>query len=307
MYDKTNLDVIMTENTTCPECGAKLPADAPAGVCPKCLLQVGMDVSQSDDESVADLPPTLVTDSVSPADVPTLSPTEHGGETSKSAPQIGTKIKYFGDYELLDEIARGGMGVVYKVRQVRLNRTVALKMILSGQFAGESDVQRFQTEAESAAALDHPGIVPIFEVGEHEGHHFFSMGLVEGDSLAARIAKSPLPPKEASELVRKIAEAVQYAHDQGVVHRDLKPANILLDKDGQPRVTDFGLAKRVKGDSDLTATGQILGTPSYMPPEQAAGRTGQVKKPADVYALGAVLYATLTGRPHSRQTTLSTH
>ncbi|MCH7687909.1 MAG: serine/threonine protein kinase, partial [Planctomycetes bacterium] len=165
-----------------------------------------MDVSLSDGESVA-AAPTLITDAVAPADAPTIPPTEHGGDTSKSAPQIGTKVKYFGDYELLGEIARGGMGVVYKARQVRLNRTVALKMILAGQFAGEADVRRFHVEAEAAAQLDHRGIVPIFEVGEHEGHHFFSMGLVEGDSLAARIADGPLPPKEAAELVRKIAEA----------------------------------------------------------------------------------------------------
>ncbi|MCZ6853442.1 MAG: serine/threonine protein kinase, partial [Gammaproteobacteria bacterium] len=286
----------MSTKKTCPDCGTELPPDAPAGVCPKCLLKAGIDDPATDGKSTAD-EPTLIADSASPADAPTIPPTEHARVASETAPEIGTRVKYFGDYELLDEIARGGMGVVYKARQVRLNRTVALKMILAGQFAGEADVQRFQTEAEAAAQLDHPGIVPIFEVGEHEGHHFFSMGLVEGDSLAARIADGPLPPKEAAELMRKIAEAIQYAHDRGVVHRDLKPANILLDNDGQPRVTDFGLAKKVKGDSSLTATGQILGTPSYMPPEQAAGRIDQVKESADIYALGGVLYAMLTGRP----------
>ncbi len=286
----------MSTNKTCSDCGTELPPDAPAGVCPKCLLKAGIEESGSAIESSAD-EPTLITDSAAPADSPAIPVSEHDEIASGAAPKIGMKVRYFGDYELLDEIARGGMGVVYRARQVRLNRTVALKMILAGQFAGEADVQRFQTEAEAAAQLDHPGIVPIFEVGEYEGHHFFSMGLVEGDSLAARISDGPLPPKEAADLVRRIAEAIQYAHDKGVIHRDLKPANILLDQDGQPRVTDFGLAKKVKGDSNLTATGQILGTPSYMPPEQASGRIDQVKESADIYSLGAVLYATLTGRP----------
>jgi len=283
----------MSTNKTCPDCGTELPPDAPAGVCPKCLLKAGMDdpAAESADDA------TLINSSVAPADAPTIPPSEPGGDSTNSAPQIGTKVKYFGDYELLDEIARGGMGVVYKARQVRLNRIVALKMILAGEFASEADVQRFQTEAEAAAQLDHPGIVPIFEVGEHEGHHYFSMGLVEGESLAHRMADGPLPPNAAAELVQQIAKAIEYAHEKGVVHRDLKPANILIDQDGQPRVTDFGVAKKVEGESNLTATGQILGTPSYMPPEQAAGRLGDVGPPADVYSLGAILYAALTGRP----------
>jgi serine/threonine protein kinase len=139
--------------------------------------------------------------------------------------------------------------------------------------------------------------VPIFEVGEHEGQHYFSMGYVEGQSLSAKIAAGPLAPREAAELVKKVSEAVAYAHEQGVIHRDLKPANVLLDKGGQPRVTDFGLAKRVEAGTDLTNTGQVLGTPSYMPPEQASGRLDQIKATADVYALGAILYTLLTGRP----------
>ena len=206
-------------------------------------------------------------------------------------------IYYLGDYELLAEIARGGMGVVYKAGQISLNRIVAVKMILAGQLATQADHDRFHAEAEAAALLDHPNIVPIFEVGEHEGQHYFSMGYVDGPSLSARLAEGPLPAKEAATLVATVAEAVEYAHRQGVIHRDIKPSNILIDSKGRPRVTDFGLAKRVDSVSDLTATGQILGTPSYMPPEQAAGQIHAIGPAADVYALGAVLYAALTGRP----------
>ncbi len=208
-----------------------------------------------------------------------------------------TRIRYFGDYEITREIARGGMGVVFRGRQVSLNRTVALKMILAGQFADDNDVKRFHTEAEAAANLDHPGIVPIYEVGQHEGQHYFSMGFVEGQSLSQRLAEGPLPSREAAELIRRVSEAIEYAHQRGVIHRDLKPANILLDQNGNPRVTDFGLAKKVQGDSGLTGSGQIMGTPSYMPPEQAGGKRGDVGPAADVYALGATLYALVTGRP----------
>jgi predicted Ser/Thr protein kinase len=210
----------------------------------------------------------------------------------------GTKVRYFGDYELLEEIARGGMGVVYKARQVNLKRIVALKLILAGQLAGPQEVERFHAEAEAAAKLDHPGIVPIFEVGQHEGQHYFSMAFVDGESLARRVAQGVMEPREAASLMKKVAEAIAYAHVEGVIHRDLKPGNILLDKDGTPRVTDFGLAKRVEGESHgLTATGQVLGTPSYMPPEQAQGDNARIGPLADVYSLGAVLYCLLTGRP----------
>jgi WD40 repeat protein/tRNA A-37 threonylcarbamoyl transferase component Bud32 len=229
---------------------------------------------------------------------PTLAP----GEARPAGGRLGT-VRYFGDYELLQEIARGGMGVVYKARQVSLKRLVALKMILAGQLASEADVRRFYAEAEAAAKLDHPSIVPIFEVGQHEEQHYFSMALVKGESLAHKIAKGVLPPREAADMTKQVALAIAYAHVEGVVHRDLKPANVLIDKDGQPRVTDFGLAKRVQAAGDgsnagqLTATGQVLGTPSYMPPEQAAGRTDAIGPLCDVYALGAILYCLLTGRP----------
>ncbi len=207
------------------------------------------------------------------------------------------RIRYFGDYEILREIARGGMGVVFEARQVSLNRRVALKMILTGQLATDADVKRFRLEAEAAANLDHPGIVPIFEVGEHDGHHYFSMGLVEGESLASRLLEGPLPSSSAAGLIVKVAEAIEYAHQRGVVHRDLKPGNILLDGSGTPRVTDFGLAKIVMGDSTLTASGKIMGTPSYMPPEQAGRNRGEIGPAADVYALGATLYSMVVGRP----------
>ena len=203
----------------------------------------------------------------------------------------------FGDYELLEEVARGGMGVVYKARQVSLNRIVAVKMILSGLQASPADVERFHAEAEAAANLDHPGIVPIFEVGECQGQHWFSMGYVEGRSLADRLAEGPLPPRQAAQLLHDVCEAVEYAHQHRVIHRDLKPANILLDHEGRPRITDFGLAKCLSDDAGRTTTGQMLGTPSYIPPEQAAGKLALIGPAADIYALGAVLYALLTGRP----------
>jgi WD40 repeat protein/serine/threonine protein kinase len=213
------------------------------------------------------------------------------------APSRPQSIKYFGDYEILSEIARGGMGVVYKARQSKLNRIVAVKMILSGELASQEAISRFFTEAQAAATLDHPGIVPVYEIGEHEGKHYFTMGYIEGKSLAEKVNQGPLPPKEAAEMTRKIAEAIAYAHNKGVIHRDLKPANVLLDANGEPKVSDFGLARKIEQDSGLTRTGAVMGTPSYMPPEQAAGKTSQVGPLSDVYSLGAILYCLLTGRP----------
>ncbi len=232
-----------------------------------------------------------------PPDTAAQAETVAIGAAASPQPALETKVRYFGDYELLEEIARGGMGVVYKARQVSLNRIVAVKMILAGHFATQADRDRFHSEAEAAAQLDHPNIVPIFEVGQHQGQHYFSMGYVDGGSLASQLNDGPLAPKKAAEIVATVAEAVEYAHRQGVIHRDIKPSNVLVDSSGRPRVTDFGLAKRVDGGSDLTATGQILGTPSYMPPEQAAGQIKAVGPSADIYALGALLYSTLAGRP----------
>jgi WD40 repeat protein len=226
---------------------------------------------------------------------PTIAGSHEAKAASGSSP--AEVFRRFGDYEILREIARGGMGVIFLARQVSLNRPVALKMILAGQLADETDVKRFHTEAESAANLDHPGIVPIFEVGQHDGQHFFSMAFIEGNSLAQRLADGPLPAREAADLIRQVSAAIEYAHSRGVIHRDLKPANILLERSGKPRVTDFGLAKKLEADSGLTGSGQIMGTPSYMPPEQANGRPADVGPAADVYALGATLYALITGRP----------
>lgn len=203
----------------------------------------------------------------------------------------------FGDYELLEELGRGGMGVVYRATQGSLGRTVAIKMLLRRDLASRADLARFRSEAEAAARLDHPGIVSIFEVGESDGLPFYSMRFIEGTTLAKQLAAGPLPPREAATLLAKVADAVQAAHDRGVLHRDLKPSNILIDAAGRPHVSDFGLAKRLEDDQSVTHTGAILGTPCYMSPEQAAGSRGDVGPTSDVWSLGAILYQMLTGRP----------
>jgi serine/threonine protein kinase/Flp pilus assembly protein TadD len=203
----------------------------------------------------------------------------------------------FGDYELLEVIGRGSQGVVYRARQKSLNRIVALKVIALGHWATEPHVKRFRREAEAAARLNHPGIVPIYEVGERDGACYFSMGLVEGGQLDAILAREPMPIRSAVELILKLARTVQYAHEHNILHRDIKPGNILLDEKGEPHLTDFGLARLVEADSTVTRTREVLGTPSYMAPEQAAGEIAKLGKATDVYGLGAVLYQLLTSHP----------
>jgi serine/threonine-protein kinase len=203
----------------------------------------------------------------------------------------------FGDYELLEELGRGGMGVVYRAQQISLRREVAVKMILRGQLASEADRERFHSEAEAAARLDHPGIVPVYEVGDVEGRPYFSMKYIDGQTLADRLVDGPLGNREAARIVREVARAIHFAHERGVLHRDLKPSNILLDRSGLAHVTDFGLAKQITDAASLTRTGAVLGTPAYMAPEQAAGARGEVGPASDVYSLGVILYHMLTGRP----------
>jgi len=209
-------------------------------------------------------------------------------------------VKQCGKYELLQEIARGGMGIVFKARDTRLQRTVALKMILDRNLASSEAVQRFYAEAEMAAGLNHPGIVPVYDVGSHAGHHYYAMGFVEGPTLASELQERRFGMDEAAQLVRDLAHAVSHAHEHGVVHRDLKPGNILLPPNGPPQITDFGLAKRTDRVEQLTIDGQVLGTPGYMAPEQAAGNIQQAGPAADIYALGAILYHLVTGHPPFR-------
>jgi eukaryotic-like serine/threonine-protein kinase len=247
----------------CPRCGRALVPDRSQGLCLSCLAGVafGLDLSAS---------PTL------PVSLATL--------------------RYFGDYELIEEIARGGMGVVYLARQKNLDREVAIKLLLHGALASGQDVDRFRAEAAAAASLKHPNIVSIHEVGECEGQHYFSMDFIAGRDLSAITRAGPLPARQAAEVVAQVAGAVQHAHDHGVLHRDLKPSNILMDVEVQPHVTDFGLARRLDDAASLTQTGSLLGTPGYMAPEQAAGKTSQIDARSDVYGLGAVLYHVMTSR-----------
>ncbi len=215
---------------------------------------------------------------------------------------VGDRVAVPG-YEILEELGRGAMGVVYRARHLRLNRLVALKMILAGEHAGPEERARFRSEAEAAARLQHPNIVQIHEVDEHNGRPYIALEFVEGGSLDGKDIPMPMPERQAAQLLETLARAMIAAHQRGIVHRDLKPANVLLASDGTPKITDFGLAKLLDGESGHTQTGSILGTPSYMAPEQAAGKTHEIGPAADLYALGAILYELLTGRPPFRAAT----
>jgi Serine/threonine protein kinase len=266
---------VKTADSVCGKCGAKIFADSPQNVCGACLLQAGLGLLE-EHEGATD-----------PAQTPSRS---HG---TRSAEMLGD----FGDYELLEEIGRGGQGVVYRAHQKSLNRTVALKVIGLGPWATEAHLKRFRREAEAAAKLDHPCIVPIHEVGEKDGQCYFSMNFVEGGQLDEVVRRKPISIRSAAELIVKLACAVHYAHEHGILHRDIKPGNILVDKMGEPHLTDFGLARLVEIESTVTRTKEVMGTPSYMAPEQAAGEHTKVSRATDVYGLGAVLYQLLTGHP----------
>jgi len=270
----------MTDTKQCAECGAFLPAYWPKGLCAQCALDGALDLSYAGSQ-------------VHQAELQTMAPAE---VTPPGSGPEGSPLGSFGDYELLEEIARGPMGVVYKARQRNLGRIVAVKMILAGPLAGNEFVQRFRTESAAAAILQHPNIVAIHEVGVHEGRRYFSMDYVEGQNLAQRVGQQPLSAAHAARYVQLIAAAIHCAHERGILHRDLKPSNVLIDANDQPRITDFGLARRLDGNSSLTLTGQVLGSPNFMPPEQAGGRRGKVGRPSDVYALGGILYYLLTAR-----------
>src|SRR5438128_4387652 len=250
----------------CAKCGSKLFADAPQGFCSLCLFKTGLGPLQDEDEDAL------------------------GSVAARMQME-------FGDDKLLEEIGRGGQGVVYRAHQKSLNRTVALKVIGLGQWATKTHLKRFRLEAEAAASLEHPGIVPIHEVGERDGSCYFSMKFVEGGQLDEVAKRQPIPIRQAVELIAKVARTVHYAHEHGILHRDIKPGNILLDQKGGPHLTDFGLARLVESESTVTRTLEVMGTPSYMEPEQAVGNNAAVSSATDVYGIGAVLYQLLTGHP----------
>src|SRR5438034_6612441 len=282
----------------CGKCGAEIFADAPEGLCTACLFETGLgllappSVAAGDSSAVA---------SAKADDCGSVENTETSEANAalhiKKAPRPAKTLADFGDYELLEEVGRGGQGVVYRAHQKSLNRTVALKVIDLGQWATEAHLKRFRREAEAAASLDHPRIVPIYEVGERDGQCYFSMQFVEGGQLDEVVSRRPMSIRQAAELIGKVARTVHYAHEHGILHRDIKPGNVLLDAKGEPHLTDFGLARLVESESTVTRTMEVLGTPSYMAPEQAVGNNAAVSSVTDVYGVGAVFYQLLTGHP----------
>ncbi len=271
----------------CRKCGAKIFSDAPEGLCTGCVLETALGIFP---DAVA------VSDDCGSTENVEAKQAVQKKKTASVAKMLGK----LGDYELLEEIGRGGQGVVFRARQKSLNRIVALKVIGLGQWATQAHLKRFRLEAEAAASLDHPCIVSIYEVGERDGQCYFSMKFVEGGQLDEVVRRSPMAIRQAVELIAKVARTVYYAHEHGILHRDIKPGNILLDANGEPHLTDFGLARLVEFESTVTRTLEVLGTPSYMAPEQAAGNNpaaAGLTSATDVYGLGAVLYQLLTGHP----------
>jgi TolB-like protein/tRNA A-37 threonylcarbamoyl transferase component Bud32/Flp pilus assembly protein TadD len=282
----------------CRNCGAKIFSDAPEGLCTGCVLEAAIG-GAADSSAVAPGTPKRCEGGSVKGDDRDCAKKDNANaapgkeRTARAAELLGE----VGDYELLEEVGRGGQGVVFRARQKSLNRTVALKVISLGQWASKAHLKRFRLEAEAAAKLEHPGIVPIHEVGERDGSCYFSMKFVEGGQLDEVARREPIPIRRAAELIAKVARTVHYAHQHGILHRDIKPGNILLDGKGEPHLTDFGLARLVETESTMTRTLDVLGTPSFMAPEQAMGNNAAVSSVTDIYGLGAVLYQLLTGQP----------
>jgi len=281
----------------CPKCGTQIPADTRQGVCPACLLERGLGLLE--EESVVG-----VSSSAEAAAKPGSAKADDLGRgdnvraaDKKKTTRLTGILGDFGDYELLDEIGRGGQGVVYRAHQKSLNRIVALKVIGLGPWTTDANLKRFQREAEAAASLENPCIVPVYEVGERDGSCYFSMKFVQGGQLDDAVKRTPMSIRRAVELIAKLARTVHYAHEHGILHRDIKPGNILLDAEGEPLLTDFGIAGLMEAESTITRTLDVMGTPSYMAPEQAAGEHTKLSKATDIYGLGAVLYQLLTDHP----------
>jgi TolB-like protein len=274
-------------SNVCPKCNAEIFSDAAEGLCTACLLETGLGLFT---EPVVEVDDTAHADSSARVD-------KNVAGNRNGAPPKTIRPGNLGDYELLGEIGRGGQGVVYRARQKSLNRTVALKVLGTGHRTTQARLKRFQLEAETAASLDDPNIVPIYEIGDCDGSCYFSMKLVEGAPLDHLVRRELLPIRRTAELIAKLARAVHYAHQRGILHRDIKPGNILVDVKGEPHLTDFGLARLTETESTVTRTIETLGTPSYMAPEQALGNNNQLTSATDVYGLGAVLYHLLTGHP----------
>jgi WD40 repeat protein/tRNA A-37 threonylcarbamoyl transferase component Bud32 len=311
----------MAEALLCPQCGKTVPADAPQGLCPACMMRAGLDGDLAERRTKSPVAPSTQEAVTLPPQAPaaagdeTVAPPEGGFGTQPASSASGATPANVPGYEILGELGRGGMGIVYKARQTKLRRIVALKMILAGGHAGSAELARFRTEAEAIARLQHPNIVQVHEIGEHEGKPYFSLEFCAGGSLAQKLNGTPWPAQDAARIVETLAHAMDAAHQKGVIHRDLKPANILLSFSREPpasagqalaggsrlnecvaKITDFGLAKKLD-EAGQTQSGAIMGTPSYMAPEQAGGKGKEVGPAADVYALGAILYELLTGRP----------